>query len=129
MTASQRSGSGAREMGDWWVAACGLGLIMAAEYEWRQRDVVAAVSAGLDTQVLAELAVYALVGGYLVTRLRPSSRGQRRFLASALTVYIGAMLLAAVHSPFPRLALARSVQLVIGGLLAVAIERGAKRAD
>lgn len=92
----------------WWLP---LALIVASEYKLRKRANDQTLSGSVDPFIALELLVYAVVGTYLLIRLRP------RIRPHVIVVWtMGWCLTAAastLYSPFPVLALVRGVQLVI----------------
>jgi exopolysaccharide production protein ExoQ len=92
----------------WWLP---IALMVASEYKLRKRANDQTLSGSVDPFIVLELGVYALVGLYLLIRVRPHIR------AHIITVWtVGWCLTAAistVYSPFPVLALVRGVQLII----------------
>lgn len=86
-------------------------LIFATEYKFRRRSNEDALSGTVDPWILVELGIYALVGLYLLVRLRP------RLRPHPILVWTGGYCLscavAAIYSPFVTMAMVRGLQMVI----------------
>ncbi len=92
----------------WWMP---LALIVATEYKLRKRANTQTVSGSADKFIVIELAVYAMVGLYVLLKLRSNLRP-----VPILVWTVGWCLTAAVstlYAPSPVLAIVRAVQLVI----------------
>jgi exopolysaccharide production protein ExoQ len=105
---------GPRVLPTGWVAAVAVSLMVASEYSVRRRAQGASLSGTADNAVVIELAVYAAASAFMLLAIvRPPSGRRAAPVLVALWGFTLAMLLAACWSPFPRLAIARGVQLVI----------------
>lgn len=100
----------ARRFGDpiWWLP---LLLMVATEYKFRRRLNEDSLSGSLDVFVLIELFVYGLVAAYLAFRRTPRMRWHP--IPVMLVAYCLATAVSAIYAPFPTLAAARAVQLLI----------------
>jgi O-antigen ligase len=110
----------------WWVAACGIALIVASDYEWRVRGYEEALAGEADIAVLLEVLVYGAVGAYVVlTILGPRLRTHDpRVLAMwgfGVTVTLGAL-----YAPTRQLAAVRGVQLLVLCAVAHAVVQRAR---
>lgn len=114
-----------RGRGERWVAGSALLLIVAADYPFRMRDPEATLSGAVDLQIAFEVGAYAVVGAFLLSRLRLTAVGRPRPPAVWLCCFVGAMLVAALHSDVPHLAAVRAGQFAVGLLLVFAIDRRA----
>ncbi len=119
--------------GKWWFAICTITLIVASDYKTRVRDPKSTLGGGIDPTVLLELALYGLVGLYLVLRkMQPPRLGHIKrvqphiYLACA---FVGLMVLSVVYTAYPQYALVRACQMcVLLGLMLVVVRIGT-RAD
>ena len=92
----------------WWLP---LVLIVATDFKFRRRLNDDALSGSLDLFVLLELVVYGGVAAYLA--FRPTQRAKWYPVVVMLTCYCLVTAASAIYAPFPTLAMARAVQLVI----------------
>lgn len=107
--AESRKRNGRRSAGPvWWLP---LLMVVATEYKFRRRTNEDSLAGSLDVWTAIELGVYALAGVYLLVRWRPDLR--RHVVIIWLVGYCAATAVSAMYAPFPLLAMARSVQLVI----------------
>lgn len=105
-----------------WVALTALALIVANDYKFRRRSATETLSGGVDAYILLEVAVYALVGAYLVLSQRGLPRPGRPPLVLLLaTGYVGLIVAAAGYSPFRALASVRALETVVMFALACAV--------
>ena len=116
--------------GRWWFGVCTLILIVASDYKLRVRDPNNAFGGKIDGLVLVELALYGMVGLYLVFAHGRPPRLRRTpphlYLAS---FFVGLMVLSVAYSAYPQYAVVRAGQMcVLLGLTLVAA-RKATRAD
>jgi O-antigen ligase/O-antigen/teichoic acid export membrane protein len=95
-----------------WIAP--LVLIVAVEYKFRRRSIDDALSGSIDIMIAVELATLALIGTWSLWRLVPS-RPRLEPLMMLMWGYILTTAVSALYSPFPMLALARAVELIIIG--------------
>lgn len=98
----------------WWLP---LVLIVATDYKFRRRLNDDALSGSLDVFVLLELAIYGLVAAYLA--FRPTPRTRWYPVVVMITCYCLVTAVSAIYAPFPMLAMARALQLVIACYLVV----------
>ncbi|MEM1332915.1 MAG: O-antigen ligase family protein, partial [Actinomycetota bacterium] len=89
-------------------------LVFATEYKFRRRSIDDALGGSVDVMILAELALYAVVGTWAVWRLAPT-RPRLTALTVTMWGYILTTAASALYSTFLLLALARGVQLLIIG--------------
>jgi len=114
----------------WTFAVVTMALIVAADFAWRVRPQDASLSGSIDLSVVIELMIYGVVGALLVLRLIDLPRGpQPSVLMTALWLYVFAMGLSVVLSPYRLLATTRAGQLVVVALLATVVARSARRLD
>jgi exopolysaccharide production protein ExoQ len=116
--------------GRWWFGICALTLIVASDYKLRVRAPSNAFRGKIDGLVLVELALYGIVGLYLVLAHGRPPRIRRTPLHLYLAcLFVGLMVLSVVYSAYPQYALVRAGQMcVLLGLTMVAA-RKATRAD
>lgn len=114
----------------WWFGICALTLIVASDYKLRVRDPNNAFRGKIDGLVLAELALYGIVGLYLVLAHGRPPRIRRTPPHLYLgCFFVGLMVLSVTYSAYPQYALVRAGQMcVLLGLTMVAA-RKATRAD
>jgi exopolysaccharide production protein ExoQ len=114
---------------DWWFAACGIALILGSDYKTRVRPPGQAISGGIDSSVLIELALYGLVGIYVLLRhFRLPLRIQLTPHLYFMCCFVGLVMISALYSPYPQYAIVRSCQLLIVLLLLFAAILDATRA-
>lgn len=113
-----------------WYAVCVLTIIVADDYKVRVRPPEDTLSGGVDIFVILSLLTYASVAAYILLT-QPSLPRIRR--VSALTflacAYVCLLVISLVHAPYPALAIARGVQVVILLGLALVASARATRAD
>jgi O-antigen ligase len=104
-----------RVFGKTWIAFAVLMMVVASEYRFdRGRSQQAALAGQADTRGMFEVVVYAIVAAALLTFVARPPTGRR--LPSLLVVRWGftlSMLFVAFWSPFPKLAIARALQLIV----------------
>ncbi len=112
------------------LSALPLVLMVASDFKLRTRDITSSVKGGADPFVLLELGVYGLAGLLLLT-IFPAGRRFRLVSLPALlaTLFFGMLMVSALYSPFPVMAVARAIELGVWLLLALTIARFADRAD
>lgn len=86
-------------------------LVFATEYKFRRRTNEDALTGQVDPWILLELGIYALVGLYLLVRLRPRLRPHPILVWTA--GYCLSCAVAAIYSPFLTMAMVRGMQMVI----------------
>lgn len=86
-------------------------LVFATEYKFRRRTNEDALAGQVDPFILLELAIYAMVGLYLLVRLRPRLRPHPILVWTA--GYCLSCAVAAIYSPFLTMAMVRGLQMVI----------------
>ncbi len=101
-----------------WLAP--LIAIVATEYKVRRRDIDDALGGSLDLVIMAELAIYGLIGLWAFWRLAPTSP-RLTSLTVIMWGYILTTAASALYSTFAMLALARGVQLLILGAVVHAL--------
>ncbi len=99
---------------DRWLWLVPILAIVATEYKFRRREIDDALGGSLDLMILAELAIYGLIGLWAVWRLAPT-RPRLTPLTVVMWGYILTTAASSLYSTFALLALARAVQLVIIG--------------
>jgi exopolysaccharide production protein ExoQ len=116
--------------GRWWFGICTLILIVASDYKLRVRPPTNAFGGNIDGLVLVELALYGIVGLYLVLAHGRPPRIRRTPLHHYLACFfVGLMVLSVAYSAYPQYAVVRAGQMcVLLGLTLVAA-RKATRAD
>lgn len=97
-----------------WLWLIPLIAIVATEYKFRRRDIDEALGGSLDLMILAELAVYGLIGIWAFWRLAPKAP-RLTPLTVVMWGYILTTAASSLYSTFALLALARAIQLVIIG--------------
>ena len=122
---STRPESGVRGVIDrWWFAVCVLLLIVASDYEFRTRAPSAALAAGIDAAIVIEVALYALVAGFLAAALPRIGRRARPnpplYLCGA---FVGLLGLSLTYAPNVSYAGVRVAQMVV--LLGLTMAAGA----
>ena len=95
-----------------WIAP--LVVIVAIEYKFRRRSIDDALSGSIDVMIAIELVTLALIGTWALWRLVPSTP-RLEPLMMLMWGYILTTAASAMYSPFPMLALARAVELIIIG--------------
>ena len=113
----QRPCQGGQGPIDWsrellWIAP--IVAIVAIEYKFRRRSIDEALAGSIDVMIALELAALALIGVWSLWRLVPS-KPRLDPLMMLMWGYILTTATSALYSPFPMLALARAVELVIIG--------------
>lgn len=86
--------------------------IVATEYKFRRRDIDEALGGTIDLMILAELAIYGLIGIWAIWYLAPT-RPRLTPLTLLMWGYVLSTAVSALYSEFPLLAMARAVQLLI----------------
>jgi exopolysaccharide production protein ExoQ len=98
----------------WWFPICALTLIIASDYELRQRDPTDALSASIDYAIVVELGLYGLVAGYLaLTHAGTPKIGRMRPHLYFACLLIGLMALSLSYTPYTEYAAVRVVQMGI----------------
>lgn len=116
--------------GGWTFAVLAMALIVSADFAWRVRPQDATLSSSADLSVAIELLVYAVVGGFLVLRLVDLPRGgPPSVLITTAWLYVSAMALSIVLSPYRVLATIRAGQLIVAVLMATVVARATRRTD
>ncbi|MEM9611075.1 MAG: O-antigen ligase family protein [Actinomycetota bacterium] len=111
----------------WWFATALLGAMIASDYEFRRRDVTAALESSVDVQILLEILVYGVIAGVLLAFGFRGSRvvttGPRVFAwGFAVTA-----LVSVVYAPFVGVAAVRAAQLmVVVGLVTTVARQGTR---
>lgn len=114
---------------DWWLALCCIGFILGSDYKFRVRDPAAALSGGIDSSILIELALYGVAGIYVVTRhvrMRLPSRPPAALFL--MYCFVGLVLLSVTYSEYPQYSLVRALQMLIIVLVVIAAIEDASRA-
>jgi O-antigen ligase len=114
----------------WWLTACVLTLLVASDYQLRNRPPEDALAASIDLTILLEVGLYGLVAAYLVfahgAPLRLRSVHPAIYFAA---LWIGLMVLSLFYTPYPQYAVVRVGQMiVVFALTAIAAGKGT-RAD
>lgn len=113
-----------------WVTLGALALIVANDYKFRRRSATETLAGGADLFILAEIAVYAAVAGYLVLSQRGLPRPGRPPIALLLAAAYVLLIVASVaYSPFRSLAAVRAVETLVMFALAAAVVARADRGD
>jgi exopolysaccharide production protein ExoQ len=86
-------------------------LVFATEYKFRRRTNEDALAGQVDPFILLELGIYAMVGLYLLVRLRPRLRPHPILVWTA--GYCLSCAVAAIYSPYLTMAMVRGLQMVI----------------
>ncbi|WP_299038922.1 O-antigen ligase family protein [uncultured Pseudokineococcus sp.] len=111
----------------WWLAASGLTLVVASDYDLRTRPPGDAVGASVDAAILLEIALYGAVGAHLLlTRARPPRvvRAPRQLFL--LVLYVGLVVLSLTYTPYLLYGAVRAVQMCVLLGLALAAARDAR---
>ncbi len=109
-----------------WPSVCVVLLVLAGDFEFRRRGTTAALSGSIDIAIVAELAIYLGVGGWLVLRHARVPRGRTRPSPMVLLWALVSVLAAsALWAPSPTLGLARGMQLLVTAGLVTVIARTA----
>ena len=114
----------------WWLTISVLTIIVASDYQFRNRPPEAALGASLDTTIVIELACYGLVAAYLLF----VHGGPMRVRSVHPTIYfaallVGLMTLSLTYTPTPQYAVVRVFQMVIVFSLTVIAAAKATRGD
>lgn len=119
-----------RILADWWFAGCAITLILASDYKFRTRDPRTAVAGGIDSAILLELLLYAMVLGFLVLRYAGPVRFRRAdanlYLAG---FFVALMVLSVLYTAYPEYALVRAGQMCILMALVLAVVSHGSVAD
>lgn len=110
------------------ILPIGLCLIVASEFVFRVRAQDQTLGGSVDLQVALEVLVYGIAGIVLLTRVRPSRRGQHLALW-ALVAYLAVTALSALSSPYPEVAQVRIAQLAITTLIAWVLSQQGRPRD
>src|SRR4051794_49011 len=119
---------------DWagrhWVLLAALCMFVGSDYKFRIRSATASISGSPDRYVLFELALYAAVAIYLLTRRAAPPRVIRLAAPLTLAVLYGVvMILSIANTPYPWFGAVRAAEMLIGIGFAVAIGVQATRED
>ncbi len=99
---------------DWWVAAAGIAFIIGSDYKFRTRPPGLAQGGGIDSSVMFELALYALVGGYLfLARFRIPRARRVPLPLYLLGCFVAFSVLSVAWTPYPQYALVRCLEACI----------------
>jgi exopolysaccharide production protein ExoQ len=113
-----------------WPVVLPLAMIVSTEYKLRLRPLGQALQGSLDPTVLFELAVYALIFGYLMYYFaRPPRIRKIEPVLFSMWAYTSVTVVSALYSIYATQAVARGVQLLAIAGLAQAIATRATRAD
>jgi O-antigen ligase len=117
-------------LGQWWFAACTITLIVASDYKLRTRSPRDTLGGSVDSLIILELALYAIVGVYLIfNHARPPRVARTQAHLYLASMFVGLMVLSVLYTAYPEYALVRASQMcVLLGLTLVAA-RKATRAD
>lgn len=118
-----RSPDASTAVGRWWVAICGVVLIVASDYKYRIRPPDSALQAGVDGAIVIELALYGLVAAYLALVHLGAARIRRTTRPVYLLCFlVGLWALSLTYTPFVVFAAVRVAQMgvVLGFALAIA---------
>ncbi|MFN8050392.1 MAG: O-antigen ligase family protein [Acidimicrobiales bacterium] len=111
-----------------WVTILPMAMILGTEYKLRQRQLAQSLDGAVDSAVLIELAVYALVVAYLVLFVMSPPRWQRpTAIQFFMRGYAVAMFLSVAYSEYPKLGAVRGMQLLVAVMCASAIASRATR--
>jgi O-antigen ligase len=114
----------------WWLTACVLTLIVASDYQLRNRPPEDALAAAIDVTILFEVGLYGLVAAYLLfahgAPLRLRSVHPVVYFAA---LWIGLMVLSLTYTPYPQYAVVRVGQMVVVFALTAIAAGKATRAD
>lgn len=114
---------------DWWFAAAAIAFILGSDYKLRIRDVHDSVSAGIDAEVLLEIALYGMVAVYLLYTFPVLPKSKRVPLQVYLSGCFAALVVLSVaYSPYKVYSAVRSVQLCVVILLVIVGSQYATRA-
>lgn len=103
-----------------WLWLLPLVLIVATEYKLRRRDINDSLSGSADFGILIELGLFALVG-LAAASLMTHARVRWVPLTILMGGYAATTAISAIYAPFPQMALARGVQLLIIALVAITL--------
>jgi len=105
------------------ATGCFAAMVVAGDFEFRRRDVTAATGGAVDVFIVAELAVFAAIGAWvLATVARPPGTLRRPLLLRLLAALSTVLAISALWAPSQLLGIARGFQLLVstGFVLAVA---------
>ena len=113
---------------DTWPAVLGLAMILGTEYKFRQRELNDSLSASVDLAIVVELAVFALVAGYLIGYVVTPPRWNRPTAVQFfMRGYTAAMVMSVMYSSYVVLGAVRAMQLCIMVAFSSAIAANARR--
>jgi exopolysaccharide production protein ExoQ len=119
-----------RAIGRSWFGICALTLIVASDYKLRVRDPNNVFGGRIDALILAELALYAIVGLYLVlAHGRPPRAGRTQAHLYLACFFVGLMVLSVAYAKYPDYATVRAGQMCVLLGLTLVGARKATRAD
>jgi O-antigen/teichoic acid export membrane protein/O-antigen ligase len=103
-----------------WLWLLPLVLIVATEYKLRRRDINDSLSGSVDFGIMIELGLFGLVG---LAAASIMVRAKARWVPLTILMcgYAATTAISAIYAPFPMMALARGVQLVIIALVALTL--------
>lgn len=114
---------------DWWYAAACIALIFGSDYKLRLRDVHDAVGAGIDTEVLLEVALYGIVAVFILYSFPILPKARRVAIQVYLACCFAALIVLSVsYSPYKVYSAVRAVQFCVVILLLLAASQHATRA-
>ena len=110
-----------------WVTILPIAMILATEYKFRQRELAQSLDGAVDSAILVELGVYALVVAYLLLFVVSPPQWRRpTAIQFFMRGYAVAMFVSVAYGTYPKLGAVRGAQLLVSVMCASAI---ATRAD
>jgi O-antigen/teichoic acid export membrane protein/O-antigen ligase len=103
-----------------WLWVLPLVLIVATEYKLRRRDINDSLSGSVDFGIMIELGLFGLVG-LAAASIMVHAKVRWVPLSILMCGYAATTAISAIYAPFPMMALARGVQLVIIALVAITL--------
>jgi O-antigen ligase len=117
-------------VGRWWLTACVLTVVVASDYQLRNRPPEEALAASVDLTILLEVGLYGLVAAYLFfahgAPMRMRSVHPAIYFAA---LWIGLMAVSLTFTPYPQYAVVRVGQMVVLFALTAIAAAKATRGD
>jgi O-antigen ligase len=112
-----------------WVVLAVLALFVASDFKFRTRSTTASISGSIDGFIALELALYGLVGLYVLGRWVRPGRVLMAPEAIGACLYLLLMVLSIGYTPYPTFAVARVAEMLVLAGLALNIALTASRRD
>jgi O-antigen ligase len=111
------------------VALAVLALFVASDFKFRTRDAKASISGSLDAFIVLELALYGLVGLYVLGRWVRPGRTLMAPEAVGACLYLLLLVLSLGYTPYPTFTAARIAEMLVLAALALQIALTASRRE